>query len=996
MRPELILHPGFPKCGTTSLQKLFIIEDHALPRALGIGFLGADFKPNNGYPPVSRLMYDYQGAVEVLLSNDYAPGRYVLSNEAMSNRPELLKVIAEKFTILHAVFTVRHPALQSLSNYRYSGWLERDFATFLADQGDRLYDVDKKYRQPIEHYLSSCVPVRICPVEETAVSFEERFLCALLDEVPQLLHQAPFSKLGRANASVAFAFSDSLYRELCSGDYSVPQRTDRHALAMAAQQYNLPSELDRFAPASLAALDQLKLETSLARYESFLDEFSVDERIVKDVISFSRRQIEWLQAQPLAGPSEEAELRRHARRLLEQWQYPRPGNDNKAPTAHVQPVLLADPDGRIALLVTGAYLSNTPLALKQGSLSFVIVPAKQKICRLRLEGDFSALTRTTLLCFDFHSPNYALMPDIVAGDAGFPMITIVNSDNVYFSFARGNLKDFFDISSPNVRQEIELPLSAFTYAKDMVSNVPLNGDFFSKPITSIFFDFLRHPADVIDISIANFSYRNMREASVPPVQDLVVFDRNDQNRSLPKFATESGIMTFEVALNATALMLGYAGASLSLTVLKDGAEKSDISVQLTTENMRVKLELKERGAYRIRAKLSKSDTILAQEEWSACHVVPSSKTTPSQLLGISDAAEYDRIAMTGGSWDRLVFPLHALVKVKGEYRFQHGLDSLPRTRRAPGQHRILSTLHMPRTLSRFPDRWDFSRYGPADLGAYAELVSWLAKRAWNAGFTHYEVWNEASALGHWADDMDALISLHVTTHDAVRKVAPDMVVLGGCTHSWDMDFLRRFFEAGGGEHCDGLAIHGYTYQPERLKQLFDELESIIDTHVASDRDFGLHVTEVGFRMPAFSEMSQAECLSLFTLEAQTRRRSRAVLWFRFANSRPELDSSYNQRASSGYAMLGHGDRYCRAAYGAFRFMDWLLAESHGVTASGEGDTRLFRIVGTPGTVALATCTRQALDKATPPDWRKVDCLGGPLMERANGRLFIALRPGFCV
>lgn len=942
-------------------------------------------------------MYDYQGAAEALLSNDYAPGRYILSNEAMSNRPELLKVLTEKFAIMHAVFTVRHPVLQGISNYRYSGWLEKSFATLLTDQGARLYDVDSKYRKPVEHYLSSHIPVRVCPVEETAESFENRFLLALIDEVPELLYQEPFSTLGRANTSVAFAFSDVLHRELCSGNYSVPQGTERHALAMAAQQYDLPGELNRFAPASLATLDPVKLEASLTSYANFLGEFGADERTISEVSFSSRRQIEWLQAQPLAGPAEEAELRQHARTLLTRVHRTRTGSGKESSFASAKPALPpADSDCRITLQVTGAFLSSTPLSLKDCPFSFVIVPAKQRICRLRLEGDFSVLTRTTLLCFDFHSPEYALMPDIVAGDAGFPMITILNSDNVNFSFARGNLKDFFDISRPNVRQLIELPLSAFTYAKDILSNVPLRGDFFSKPIISVFFDFLRHPADVIDISIGNFAYRNMREASVPPVQDLVVFDRSDQNRTQPKFATESGVMIFEVALNSTALMLGYAGATLRLTLLKDGVHNTPLSVPLTTENVKIRLELKERGAYRIRADLFKDGSMLAQEEWSACHVMACEDTTPSQLLGISDAAEYDKIAMAGGSWDRLVLPLHALVKVEGAYRFQRGLNSLPRTRRAPGQYRVLSTMHIPKALSRFPERWDFSRYGPADHAAYAELVGWLAKRAWDAGFTHYEVWNEASALGHWADDMAALIALHITTHETVRSVAPDMVVLGGCTHSWDMDFLRRFFEAGGGEHCDGLAIHGYTYQPERLPELFDELESIIDTHVVSDRDFGLHITEVGFRMPAFSEMSQAECLSLFTLEAQTRPRARAVLWFRFANSRPELHSIYNQRASSGYAMLGHGDRYCRAAYGAFRFMDRLLSESQGVSASGDGNERLYRVIGRPGTVALAARTRQALDKASPDDWRKVDCLGGPLRDRAHGRLFIALRPGFFV
>ncbi|MEO1975845.1 MAG: hypothetical protein ABGX15_06835 [Paracoccaceae bacterium] len=1014
MKPELILHPGFPKCGTTSLQKLFIVENHAFGKAMGIRFIGADFKPDNGYPPVSKLMYDPEACIEAILGNDYPPGRYFLSNEALSNRPEFIQVLARRFTLSRAVFTLRFPALQGVSNYRYSGWLEKDFAGFLDDQGDRLYAVETKYRPAIRRYVDAAVPLRVCPIEETSEAFETRFLRAAFDTVPDLLSKPPFSTLERSNTSVPFAFADALHHELKEGGFAAPKGPERHALVIAAQNYALPEELRAFAPASVGRLDGGKVATAIESYAAFLREFDTPDAIVSDAVAFSHRQVERLTAQPVAGDADVRGLREHARKLLSGALAPAaapartaapastpattqaPSATAPAPTPQA-PAEDAGKTGWTPLPIKGFRLSNTPRFPKNGLLNFTIMPGKPQICRLRLDGDFSALGRTTVLKFDFRSPTFPLMPDIVAGDAGFPSITLVNEDGVHFSFARGNLKDFFDISRPNTRQGIELPLSAFLYDKDMASNPPLKRNFFASKITAIYFDFLRKPDETIDLEIGNFASREAREIALPPVQDLVVFDRNDQARGLPKFASERGSMGFRVALNATGLVLGYSGATLNLRVLRNGTEMDKVSVTLSAESGNINLRLRDRGAYRIEADLSKDGHTVARETWSACHVVPRDGTRPSSVLGISDAAEYDRIALAGGSWDRLVMSLNVVTRDEaGGFRFHRGLDALPRTRRAPGQKRILSTFQMPKPLSRFPDRWDYNRYGPADPEAYGEVIGWLAKSAQEAGFTHFEVWNEASAYGHWADDMETLIALHKLTHETIQREAPGMVVLGGCTHSWDMDFLRRFFEAGGSDHCDGLTIHGYTYQPALLPQRFDEVEALIDRHVAPDRAFGLHVTEVGFRMPAFSEIAAAENLALFTLEAASRERSRAVVWFRYNNPRPEVESGYQQRSSTGYALVGNGDRYCRASYAAYRFTDLLLGESERVEASGTGEDRLYRIIGAPGTVALAARSRAALEKAAPPPWRRMDSCGGPLGDRETGTLFLALRPGFFV
>ncbi|MEX0339482.1 MAG: hypothetical protein AB3N11_10620, partial [Arenibacterium sp.] len=56
-KPPLILHPGLPKCATSTIQRMFFLENHAVGKALDVRVITRDFKVDNGYPDVSKLMY---------------------------------------------------------------------------------------------------------------------------------------------------------------------------------------------------------------------------------------------------------------------------------------------------------------------------------------------------------------------------------------------------------------------------------------------------------------------------------------------------------------------------------------------------------------------------------------------------------------------------------------------------------------------------------------------------------------------------------------------------------------------------------------------------------------------------------------------------------------------------------------------------------------------------------------------------------------------------
>lgn len=586
------------------------------------------------------------------------------------------------------------------------------------------------------------------------------------------------------------------------------------------------------------------------------------------------------------------------------------------------------------------------------------------------------ITKSGFLRFVLHSPTSGSMrPDIIRGDFGYPTISLKNEHGTVYIFARGNMKDFFDIARPNTPQTVTIPLSAFDFNRDMKTNIVAETPFFNSKIVGITFDFLAHPENDIDIVLDRIGYiENYSPAFV--VQDLVVFERLGQAKQLPPFSTETEGLSLGVSLSSAGIALDLAGADLTLSITRGPHPIQDLSLKLAPENRPLLIKLPSVGPFLITASISKDNKTVAQSTWPACRMV-SRRNGRATLIGISDEYEYDRIAALGGSWDRVNVSLQTAVPAPDGLRFAAGTNPLPVTLPGPGRSRTVAAFAMPKWLSRQPERADFYRYGPTDWSKFADLVRWLATAARRAGVTHYEVWNEASALGHWSDDMATLIELHRVSYETVKAVDPAMQVLGGCTHSWTFDFLRAFAEAGGGQHCDGLSVHGYTYQPEDYKDQFDQLDAIT-RHCANGRDsFKAYVTEIGFRYPAFSLENQAKFLVLYTLEAASRGNIGAMLWFRFTNPRQEILSGYRQNSSTGYALVGHGGSYCRPALAAYRWTERLL-QHFDVVAEGPANDRVYhlRINGTPR--ALARFRPSGGPMPTAAGWRLFDACGTPL------------------
>ena len=162
---RIILHPGFPKCATSSLQRLFTIRNHELSKSIGITTLGRGFLPDNGYPEVSKLMYDKKWCFAELEKIEYQEGRYFLSNEALAGAPDFVTAIKRIFEVDNTIFTTRLPSLQALSNYCFSGWLTNDYPELLISGNIGVFSAASRMRGKLKLFRSICERVTVCPIE---------------------------------------------------------------------------------------------------------------------------------------------------------------------------------------------------------------------------------------------------------------------------------------------------------------------------------------------------------------------------------------------------------------------------------------------------------------------------------------------------------------------------------------------------------------------------------------------------------------------------------------------------------------------------------------------------------------------------------------------------------------------------------------------------------------------------------------------------------------
>jgi len=101
---------------------------------------------------------------------------------------------------------------------------------------------------------------------------------------------------------------------------------------------------------------------------------------------------------------------------------------------------------------------------------------------------------------------------------------------------------------------------------------------------------------------------------------------------------------------------------------------------------------------------------------------------------------------------------------------------------------------------------------PEHLRDFAAYVRFVVGR-YGAQVRHWEIWNEPNADQFWPPQPDAraYFELLKTAHNAVAEVDPHARVIAFSSSGTDIDFIRQVFALGGGEYCDIVSVHPYSY-----------------------------------------------------------------------------------------------------------------------------------------------------------------------------------------
>jgi hypothetical protein len=528
--------------------------------------------------------------------------------------------------------------------------------------------------------------------------------------------------------------------------------------------------------------------------------------------------------------------------------------------------------------------------------------------------------------------------DILAGDVGFPEIHVENDLGQIYRFKRGNIKDFIAQDKLGELQEVRLPYSAFLFNIDLKVNVKSDVNFFTRPITRISFDFLSNAKHDVDIKIIKPRIKKANP-SVLNCFDLLSIEGINKLNGLPLFVTESNSVSLKVSkkeignyLYPTNLRLTYLVESND-KVISSGVKPVDATVYM-------QIPTKVFGPSKLTLNLEHNEVIIATSCVSAIKTLPRSPVTQTKL-GISDAQFFDSIDRLGGGFSRVVLSLSSIFKAGSDYKFHPNLNILSLLRPYADRKVIVALKGMPKWLSSKSDNSDCYRYGPESLVEYKKLIKWLVAELSQVQIFAIETWNEANVIHEWNDSFDVLLSIHKIIYKEVKNLDNGFLVLSPSSTSWDFDYFNMLLDKGFYKYSDGLAMHAYSYAPHSHHQLFETLENIGQQCKKENPDFGIYITEVGFRTPSYTDNEQAMYLALFSLQTHFREIFKSILWFRYQNTSSELLGSYHQNASGGYSMLGYQGLYARPMLATYRFLDNILPNVTPLYIQSENDETLF-------------------------------------------------------
>ncbi len=344
--------------------------------------------------------------------------------------------------------------------------------------------------------------------------------------------------------------------------------------------------------------------------------------------------------------------------------------------------------------------------------------------------------------------------------------------------------------------------------------------------------------------------------------------------------------------------------------------------------------------------------------------------------------------MLGGVWTRLRINLERLDDPAyeglapldtGEWRVVH---------RAPRGLRAIAFFgHVPTRAWQNPAQPTWR--GGVNWEVYGALVEEAARRCRNAGIEFYEVINEPNTSG--GPSIAQLVDLHRVTYEAVKRADPSARVMGPSPYLLSVDYVEKFFAAGGARWIDDLAMHAYNSNEETLIAL-PRLRKLLDEHGRPEA--GIYITEVGVNSPPYSPLRQA-CLTVQRNILLFSQNVKAINWHALGQWGWEKPGTIDGR-DLGFATMTYGGEPT-PAFVAYGVMTRLLGEVRpaGVVPDLPAESRGFRFASPSRTVDVIWSESGDTDlEVTVPvsaSTQLHDLMGRPLpLDSTSGRA--RLRP----
>ena len=136
------------------------------------------------------------------------------------------------------------------------------------------------------------------------------------------------------------------------------------------------------------------------------------------------------------------------------------------------------------------------------------------------------------------------------------------------------------------------------------------------------------------------------------------------------------------------------------------------------------------------------------------------------------------------------------------------------------------------------------------IAAYASFCEYVADKL-KGVVDHYEIYNEwnSSQFNQSNESPETYAKVLQAAYTAIKKVDPDITVIGGAVAGIDMPWIRRVLNAGGGNYMDVLSVHCYDFETNNgfPEQSFRANAETLKAELAT-RNLNLPVwlTEIGF------------------------------------------------------------------------------------------------------------------------------------------------------